>query len=283
MIANTSRYTIKSEIETWAKTPLEWSFIVAATGFGSEDTSAGDAHQVIHAALQDWIGGDPKRLHIDGEPEKNQSDWLFPFKIILSNPQDELQDVRLDAISLLCLDHDVAICHDGPVYFQSVLEKHCASKSCGGLRAMSLKVNLIVKDQLKFRVALSPLPQRLIDDVGRFLQTGLEDWADKIGPKLRTPVAETADVAEALIKITNARIEKVESDETSIGSGASSGQALVVDMSVGLLALTSATPVQERILQELPKDRDWVVDIMGLAAEEEEHLGDIGLIVTAVK
>merc|ERR1719421_1079589 len=106
------------------------------------------------------------------------------------------------------------------------------------MSVMSMKVNLTVKQHVHFEVAFSPLPQRLVDDVGRFLQTTMEDWALRIGPKLKTPVAETADVAEDLVEGKNARIEKIEASEKSIlekGEGRLSNLALVVDLSVGLL------------------------------------------------
>lgn len=240
--------------------------------------------KAIHTSLLDWMGGTPlNRLRSDGKPSQTGPNWIFPYRIVLVHPEDELQDVRVDAVSLSCLNHDVGLCHDGPAHFQPILDKNCADTPCGALQASSLSINLIAMDQVHFKVAFSPLPQRLIDDVGRFLQTTMEDWALRIGPKLKTPVAETADVAEDLVEVKNARIEKIEASEKSIlekGQGRLSNLALVVDLSVGLLAPTS--PVKELILKEFPKDRDWVVDIMGLAAEEEEHLGDIGLIVTAI-
>lgn len=269
---------------------MEWSFSVIADGLTIDsDEHVPTVVKAIHAALLDWMGGTPlNRLRSDGEALQKGSSWVFPFKITLVHPEDELQDVRVDAVSLLCLNHNEGLCHDGPVNFQAVLDKHCTDAPCGDLKASDLSVNLTVTDHLHFKVAFSPLPRRLIDDVGRFLQTTMESWALRIGPKLKTPVAETADLAEDLVEVKNARIERIQSSDNSgigltVGEARLSHLALVVDLSVGLLAPTSSVPVKERILQEFPKDRDWVVDIMGLAAEEEDHLGDIGLTVTAMK
>eukprot|EP00746_Dinoflagellata_sp_MGD_P068490 gnl/MRDRNA2_/MRDRNA2_28180_c0_seq1.p1 gnl/MRDRNA2_/MRDRNA2_28180_c0~~gnl/MRDRNA2_/MRDRNA2_28180_c0_seq1.p1 ORF type:complete len:751 (+),score=116.43 gnl/MRDRNA2_/MRDRNA2_28180_c0_seq1:182-2254(+) len=292
--ANVSQHHTKSEVAAWAQTPLEWSFTILVTKWGSEHSAGELAHarQSIFKALEEWMGVTDERLHIDGEPFSAQNGaettWVFPFRVIVENPEDHLQDMRVDAISLSCIQHDVGLCHDGPVNFQPMLEKHCITNvlqefgvqrdACDELPTMSLAVNLTVMKRLRFEVSFLPLPQRLIDDVGRFMQVDMEDWADRIGPKLRTPVAETANVAEDLVKISGARILP----NSGEAADTDSELALVVDMSVGLLTPQISAPVMDSILQELPKDHEWVLDIMGLAAEEKE-IGDIGLIVNVVK
>lgn len=247
---------------------------------------AGDAkekeafHLALQAALMEWMSEkDQGSLSMPEKPKSVSTQTIFPFEMRHDHPSESLVNLRFDAISLLCLNNDTSLCRNGKALFQEVLARNCeeqqvSSRTCGDVS--SLEVKLTTSERLLFAVSLAPLPQSLVDDVGRFQQSTMEEWAARAEPAFKTIVAQTTDVAEGLIKVPSARIENqppAEGKPPSVG--------LVFTVELDLLAPTSKTPVRELMNAKMPWDHEWVVDTLGIASEEE-HIGDIVLSVTEI-
>merc|ERR1719316_1029054 len=120
------------------------------------------------------------------------------------------------------------------------------------------------------------MPQSLVDDVGRFQQITMEEWALRVEPIFQSIVAQTTNVAEDLIKVRGARIQN-QPPET----GKPPSVGLVFEVELRLLAPTSKVPVRDLMMAKMPWDHEWVVDTLGIASEEE-HIGDIVLTVSEI-
>lgn len=261
----------------WTKSPLQWRFNVTV-GKVVDDPEA--VHQALQAALMEWMSEDNQgALSMPEKPTLGSigTETIFPFEMRHDHPTESLTNLRFDAISLLCLNKDTGLCHNGRTLFQEVLTQHCEeilARSCGDLS--DLQVVLITPAKLKFAVSLAPMPQSLVDDVGRFQQITMEEWALRVEPIFQSIVAQTTNVAEDLIKVRGARIQN-QPPET----GKPPSVGLVFEVELRLLAPTSKVPVRELMMAKMPWDHEWVVDSLGIASEEE-HIGDIVISVAEI-
>lgn len=279
----------------WTKQPLVWRFDVSVGDVAGDQQES--FHQALQAALMEWMSEkDQGSLSMPEKPktgllafpffsssggnnEDSTAERIFPFEMRHDNPTDSLVNLRFDAMSLMCLNNDTGLCRNGKALFQEVLARTCAkqevtARSCGELT--DLRVHLIVPEKLVFAVSLAPLPQSLVDDVGRFQQSTMEEWAIRASPFFQTVVAQTCDVAEDLVKVRNVRIENQPPEQ-----GKTTAVGLVFEVELGLLAPTSKTPVRDVMLAKMPWDHEWVVDTLGIASEEE-HVGDIVVSVADI-
>lgn len=275
---------VLSEEDAWKRQPLRWDFEVSVGGIdlGSAAMSPGDMHSALQASLIEWLGDtkEESTLSLAGNPERGAAtdDWSFHFEMSHKVPSEALPNLRVDAISLLCLNKDTGMCKDGRKLFQPILARYCSGRGLEGcVKEMpTLRVNLKVPEWLFFTAAFAPLPQQLVDDVTRVSEMTMEEWALKLTPRLQEIVAQTANIAEDLVRVRSPRVEKVPAEE-----GKMPALALTADLEVGLLASSSRSPVRESMLAGLSCNHAWVMDKLGLAAEEH-HIGDIGLVVKAV-
>lgn len=256
----------------WAKRPFQWRFNVSVETVVDNPEKV---HLALQAALMEWMNEeDQGALSMPEKPTSGSigTATIFPFEMRHDHPTESLVNLRFDAISLQCLNKDTGLCHNGKTLFREVLARHC--ESCGDLG--DLQVVLITPAKLKFAVSLAPMPQSLVDDVGRFQQITMEEWATRVEPLFQSIVAQTTDVAENLIKVRGAHIQNQppkDGEPPSIG--------LVFEVELGLLAPTSKTPVRELMLAKMPWDHEWIVDSLGIASEEE-HVGDIVVSVAEI-